>query len=239
MIKEALQYIVGLGQANIITIDDEQYSDKPLNRISYNPKAEPIKMTTLTSLIDYIKSDMDSDDLGSPMLIHVESPTCVKLISELDYEAKRECLVEVHANIPRFPFNEFMDHESFIIHMQSKFISNFDRGIVMQFAGTVEDGTVAQYSDDGVTQKATIKQGITGKTDAIIPNPVTLQPYRTFLEVEQPESQFIFRMKTDSRGITCAIFEADGGAWESEATKKVKEYLQAELSEHSNFTIIS
>lgn len=55
-----------------------------------------------------------------------------------------------------------------------------------------------------------------------------LAPYRTFLEVEQPESQFIFRMKDGPRG---AIFEADGGAWRNQAIVNIREYLKEQLSE--------
>lgn len=61
-----------------------------------------------------------------------------------------------------------------------------DRDLILKFAGTVENGTIAQYGDDGVTQKATVKTGIASKGDAIVPNPVRLRPYRTFIEVEQP-----------------------------------------------------
>lgn len=61
-----------------------------------------------------------------------------------------------------------------------------------------------------------------------VPNPVELAPYRTFLEVEQPESQFIFRMKDGPR---CAIFEADGGAWRNQAITNIREYLKNELFE--------
>lgn len=112
--------------------------------------------------------------------------------------------------------------------------------MILKFAGTVEDGTVTDYSDDGVTQKATVKTGLASKTDAIVPNPVSLRPYRTFLEVEQPKSDFIFRMKQDKYdGVQCAIFEADGGAWQNAATKAVKNYLEYELVDYSDFTVIS
>lgn len=75
---------------------------------------------------------------------------------------------------------------------------------------------------------------------AIVPNPVKLKPYRTFLEVDQPVSEFIFRMKQDKYdGVLCALFEADGGAWKMEATERIKKYLESELKEYSDFTVIS
>ena len=98
---------------------------------------------------------------------------------------------------------------------------------------------MAQYSDDGVTQKATIKTGLASKGAAIVPNPVTLKPYRTFLEVDQPASDFIFRMKEYSGSIGCALFEADGGAWKIEAMQNIKTYLQKELEGLDQFTVIA
>jgi len=40
-------------------------------------------------------------------------------------------------------------------------------------------------------------------------------------------------------GVECAIFEADGGAWKNAAMKNIKEYLQFELEELPQFTVIS
>lgn len=208
MIKEALQYLVELGKAEEHAINGDIYSDKPLHRIDmYIPKANAIEMHTLTSLVDYIKSDVD--EMSDKMIVEVASPTKVNLYSQLDYNRDREKLVSVSARVPEFSFNNFMDQEKFCINLQSKFIDDpqTDRSLILKFAGTVEAGTVAEYGDDGITQKATVKTGIASKGDAIVPNPVKLRPYRTFLEVEQPISEFIFRMKQDKYdGINCAIF---------------------------------
>ena len=126
--------------------------------------------------------------------------------------------------------------------LQSVFQDGDDRDLLLRFAGTVENGTVTQYGDDGVSQKATIKTGIASKGDALVPNPVKLRPFRTFLDVEQPESQFIFRMRDNERygGVDCALYEADGGAWKIQAMKKIKDYLEYELSNLADrFIIIS
>ena len=111
--------------------------------------------------------------------------------------------------------------------------------MILKFAGTMESGTVAEYGDDGISQKATVKTGIASKSDAIVPNPVKLRPYRTFVEVEQPVSDFVFRVQDNGRGISCAIFEADGGAWKNAAMKNIKNYLEFELSGLNEFIVIS
>lgn len=242
MIKEALQYIVGLGEANVkeyVLPDGEKglYSDKPLHRLETPiPVAEKLYLHTLTGLVDYIKSN--TDKLADKMIVEVQSSTKVRLYSKLNEMRCRECLVEVNAMLPGIVLNEFYDQESFCIGLQSKFVPNEDRELLLKFAGTVEAGTVAQYGDDGVSQKATIKTGLTSKGEALIPNPVVLRPYRTFLEVEQPESAFIFRMR-EGYSVECAIFEADGGAWQIEAMQNVKAYLEKELEGMEQFTIIA
>ena len=53
--------------------------------------------------------------------------------------------------------------------------------------------------------------------DVLVPNPVKLQPFRTFHEISQPEIAFVFRMKNSQSGVSCALFEADGGAWKFNA----------------------
>lgn len=238
MIKEALQYIVGMKAPTKMEIEGETYSDKELFRISHNPKAAKIHMTTLTSLVEYIKSNVDV--MSEKMIVHVEDPKTVTLYSQLDFDRVREYMVEVNAQIPDFQYGRYMGHESFLIALQSKFIPNDDRDLLLKFTGTVENGTVTQYGDDGVTQKATIKTGIATKGDAIVPNPVHLRPFRTFIEVEQPESAFVFRMKqSECSGVECAIFEADGGAWKSVAMRNIKEYLKYELADLPQFTVIS
>lgn len=238
MTRDALQYVVGLKTAEVLDINGGKYVDKNVQRVDKEIRASAIQMNTLTSLVDYLKAGVDS--MADKMLVQVVSPMKVRVLSMLDADRKREELVDVEAMIPDFEYGRYMGNERFIIALQSKFIANDDRALLLQFAGTVKDESIAQYGDDGVTQKATIKTGITSVGDAVVPNPVKLRPFRTFIEVEQPESAFVFRMRqAEGHGVECAIFEADGGAWKNAAMKSIKEYLQYELAELPQFTVIS
>lgn len=238
MTRDALQYVVDLKTAEVLDINGGKYVDKDVHRVDKELRASAIQMNTLTSLVDYLKAGVDS--MADKMLVQVVSPMKVRVLSMLDADRKREELVDVEAMIPDFEYGRYMGNERFIIALQSKFIANDDRALLLQFAGTVKDESIAQYGDDGVTQKATIKTGITSVGDAVVPNPVKLRPFRTFIEVEQPESAFVFRMRqAEGHGVECAIFEADGGAWKNAAMKSIKEYLQYELAELPQFTVIS
>ena len=240
MIEKALKYITGLKAPILNEIDGETYSDKQLYRIHHDPKAEPIKLSTLTSLVDYLTSNVDFNKSSNTLFIHVQSPTEVSVFSALDEDRERECLVKVIAQAPSFNFDSFYEHEPFCIALQSKFFQNNDRDLLLKFAGTVEAGSVSEYGDDGVSQKATIKTGIASKGEAIVPNPVVLVPFRTFLEVAQPPSSFVFRMKQDKYdGIKCGLFEADGGAWKYDAMLNIKAYLKERFAEYTNIVVIS
>lgn len=99
------------------------------------------------------------------------------------------------------------------------------------------------FSDDGVSQQAIIKAGVTTKDAAFVPNPVNLIPYRTFLEVPQPASDFVFRI-SEGRGGAPAfkLVAADGGLWKSQAVDNVKNYLVkalADVPDREKITIIA
>ncbi|MFR8170769.1 MAG: hypothetical protein ACLU9Q_08100 [Marvinbryantia sp.] len=78
---------------------------------------------------------------------------------------------------------------------------------------------------------------------AFVPNPVSLIPYRTFLEVPQPASDFVFRI-SEGRGGAPAfkLVAADGGLWKSQAVDNVKNYLVkalADVPDREKITIIA
>src|SRR5699024_2066082 len=103
----------------------------------------------------------------------------------------------------------------------------------------LKEENVKNTGDDGVSQAVTINTGIASASDVKVPNPVTLKPYRTFVEVEQPASEFVFRMKD---GPSAALFEPDGGAWRNEAISNIHDFLVLALTEQietGQITIIS
>lgn len=186
---------------------------------------ESIETHTLTSIIDYIRSGADE---RRKLFIHIKSPKEVTLIGSLDGYGKREALIEATTSNDEFTFDTFLDREELNISLQSQFVQNEDQAAILRFIGNYKESTSNTASDDGITQTATIQTGAATVGEAKVPNPVKLKPYRTFLEVEQPESQFIFRMREGMRG---GLFEADGGAWKNAAIENIKQYFQDNLDD--------
>lgn len=243
MIKDALQYLVGLARPRTEKINGKDYyfqNDCPRLVESFH-RCEAIEISTLTSLVDYIRGRMKEDfpEGIPPMVVIVKSETEVSLISAFNGDMKRWEVARVEARVPKIELNRFMDQENFIIQMQAMFLDTPDKKIVMQVAGNVEDKTVANYGDDGVSQKATIKTGLANVEDVIVPNPVKLKPFRTFHEIGQPEMDFVFRMRNSGGGVSCALFEADGGMWKYHTVHEIAEYLKAELADIENVAVMS
>ena len=245
MIREAMQFLTGLKEEamepKVVEIAGKTYCNKNLQRYDEEPTAKEITASTLTAMIDYICNL--SDELRKNMIIHVQDPQTVCLYSGLNKEREREYLFRSEAIVPRFRYGNYYGQEEFLIEMQANFDITPDLETILKVAGNVEAKTTANYGDDGVTQKTTIKQGIASKADVLVPNPVTLTPYRTFLEVKQPSSEFVFRIKDNGGAPAFMLVEAEGGLWRAEAMQNIKEYLTKALEgisdEKSKITIIA
>lgn len=232
-LKAAIEFITELKEGSmepkVLEINGNTYCNKNLTRYHYFPKADSLSVNTLTSIVDYIKGK--PEELRETMILHVISPTEVRLYSGLVDERNREELMRADAIVNEFQFDRYYDQERFLIELQANFIESDDLTVLKQVAGNIESGTTANYDDDGVSQKTTIKSGIANKTDVIVPNPVKLRPYRTFAEIEQPQSSYVFRIQDSDRGPSFKLVEADGGLWKNATMKKIKEYLAYELAE--------
>ena len=243
MLEKAINKILSLAAPNIQVINDMNWSDKELHRINEDLRAKSISMNSLSSLVDFIKNAEDLKN-GMKYIIQVVSPTEVRLISSLDADRQRETLAEVSAEVPAFRYGSYIPNEEFIIGVQSKFMDSDaeqnDKPVILKFAGNVKSGTVAEYGDTGVGQKATVKMGAASLSEVEVPSPCYLKPFRTFTEVDQPMSSFIFRVKDDRNlGVEFALFEADGGAWKNEAKVNIKTYFEKELAGVENVFVIS
>ena len=234
--KEALQYLVNLGEEKdpIVTLPQGTYTKKNLERVC-EVTAATLKVSTLTGLVDYIKTNIDN--LESKLLIQVKSYREVRLYSPLNADRDRELFIQAEAMLPdNVEYGRFLNTERFNIMLQSAFVDNDDKKVLLKYTGLIQDEAVKTTGDDGVSQQVTVKTGVASVGQAVVPNPVTLAPYRTFPEIEQPESKFIFRMQEGPRA---ALFEADGGAWRNKAIMGIKEYLQEQLQGVENIEIIA
>ena len=253
MIAKAMEWIRTNMPPQLHNIEGTMWSDKPLQRIKDVQKFQPVSFTTLTGLVDYLKSRKDVPNAFiDHIFVSVVSPARIEVYSGIKKENfyERSSIATVDAVIPKVRIGEWLEQSAFCILLRSCFVDNRDeqeglladtnRDALIGVASNIVSGTIAEYEDTGISQKATLKTGIQESEDKLLPEKVTLRPYRTFLEVEQPKSEFIFRAQ-DSRGggVQLALYEADGGRWKMDAMRAVKEYLAEQLKELPEITVLA
>lgn len=232
-LKEAMQYFAGkvleAEKTEVLELHGHTYANKSLTRYDKADYATAVQGNTLTALVDYI-GNCAEEFRGSEMLVHIVSPTEVRLMSSLDAERKREVLFETTANVSQFRFDDWYDQERFMIELQANFEMNEDLAAIMKLAGNIERKNDQTFSDNGTNQVATMQVGVASKANVIVPNPVTLVPFRTFQEVAQPASKFVFRIG-DKEVPAFKIVEAENNIWKNEAIRNIKTYLDDAVSE--------
>ena len=205
--------------------NDIEYSDKKLVPIC-PPQASALILNSLSAVIDYCREELEA---GESYVLHVRNHTEVVLMSRLDERYRtREILVAANAFESKFAFGRFMPVESFIIALQAHFVRDETVDNILKLVGNMTSSRELGTKDDGVTQRVEARVGLAKVENISVPNPVTLAPYRTFIEVDQPHSDFILRMNSDHE---CALFEADGGFWKINAIREVQSYLILEIGE--------
>ena len=226
MDRTAIEKIEEMSKPNIVREYGYSYSDKKLNIINV-PRVKTVCFNTLRGLVETLKIEYGNYD--GTIIVNVKGYDKVEVLTAIDdADRLREYPYEANAEITSFNFGYKLDYESMIIALKSKFVETPELLNVVQLLGNITNEQSAQTLDDGFTQNVVVKKGIALKENKNIKPIVKLIPYRTFLEVDQPESEFLLRLHD---GNTVALYEADGGAWKLEARSKIAEYLRKELDE--------
>lgn len=214
-----------------IKLNNRTYTVRSVTPVK-EPSPDTLLLNTLTGLVDYLKTNVDKLQI-SELICQVAGSNMVRVFSGLHGDfLQRSAYVTAEFIQEPFPFGYFLNVEDFNIKMQACFCDSdlqaTDKGLILKYVGNVRTEVVSGVGDDGVSQEMTVRAGIASVENVILPNPVSLRPYRTFNEIEQPESKFVFRAKDGPR---FGLFEADNGAWKNEAMKNIKHFLEFEIPE--------
>lgn len=233
MIKEAIDRILQLAVPNTLVFHDMNWTDKQLHPVK-PLVAESIKVQTLDGFIDLVKAQIDGATKDSH-IVHVIAPTIVALRQKTAQFGIRLQPIDAQYTPPSFTYGNFIPPEAFVICLQTMFKDSEDLNYVLQLASNVRDEKVGISQDDGVSQTVSVRAGVALREGVTVKKKVTLAPMRTFPEVEQPSSEFLLRMRSSQVGEvpSMALFEAEAGAWKSEAIDSIAEYLRGRLAEYA------
>lgn len=229
MLKAMIEKIEKMAGPKVYDIGNEHYASSNLVRI--DPKKDFPKAISLTGLDSVCKMVVnEANDLfpGDQILIQVMDYRKVRIFTTLDGEMDRCWLYECEADTPRIKTNSYMSHEEAVIQLRSLYIPNFDTEYLLKLLGSVSRESKVSSNDNGVSQTVEARTGVALTANVEVRPYVSLRPFRTFLEVEQPESTFLLRL---DNGGNIGLFEADGGVWKLEATRNIAAYFEDKLGD--------
>lgn len=217
MLKEAIEKILSLAPPTTYQIDGHTYASKELELI------DPPEVSGLDSLCKLIKTELDK--IGTTVMIRVVSYDRVEVFTTYLQDFTRYQLYSARADIPGFRTG-FREREQALIELRSLFLQNEGVAYLLGLLSRMSEQSQVDTHDNGVTQTVETVQGIALKANETIKPRVSLAPFRTFLEVEQPESEFLLRVSEDGK---IGLFEADGGVWKLEAKQNICQYFDERL----------
>jgi len=192
---------------------------------------ETLSVRTLQGLVDYFKSEVDR--LSAEYVVHVVDPTRVNVVGRpaSDLLGEREHPASaVLEGLKAFQCDAYHSAESFVISLQSLFVPTAERDELLELVSAIRSSDVTETNDSGYAQEVKVQKGVTMVGNKKAPSVVSLRPYRTFREVDQPASPFALRLKDTGDGRPALLLaEADGGAWRLEAVASIAKWLRERL----------
>ena len=227
MLKAFVEKIASMAEPKTVEYEGKLYADKELKFIDQaKNRPIPIDVNGLDSVCKLVRNEVNH--VGLRVFVQVERYNKVTVFTTLDDDNERHYLYRCLADTPAVTMGRFMSYENAVIELRSLYIPNDDTKYMLSLLSSISNESKVTSTDNGVTQKVEAKQGIALSSMVEVKPRVSLKPFRTFIEVEQPESEFLLRI--DQSGCI-GLFQADGGVWKLEATRNVAGYFEKELAD--------
>lgn len=227
MLKEAIEKIAALAAPTLLNYEDATFV---VTQNGIEEVREPIDTpdTLLLNSLDALVKLVKTETLRlycSPLYITIPTHKAVSCFtSPYDSERmQRRFYYEVKAtDVPGWEDETTLGFEQALIALRTRFQQTNDTLYLLKLLSEITSGATVTRNDNGIATTVVSKKGIDLQQNEVIRPIVGLKPYRTFQEVEQPESQFLIRVS--ERGIS--FVEADGGMWKLAARNTIKSYLE-------------
>lgn len=223
MIKAAIEKIQELCKPNIVQVDGHNYMVSGDEYHEVKPDLEmdaSINLSSLEALVAFVKTEA----VKRYPMVYITIPDHMKVECfthpDDNLRKNRVYLYTAKAtDVPGWGEKVALGFEEAQIALRTRFQPTPDTDYALKLLSDITLGGKVTFNDNGIATSVVTKKGIDLQ--------FRLRPYRTFQEVEQPESQFLIRI--NERNIT--FIEADGGMWKLAARKTVKDYLTAALAQ--------
>lgn len=231
-LRDAIDRIVGLAAPYTMEANGHTFCSKALVEVKADEYAPTdYEVDTLDALVKLILTE--GLTLGRRLYVRVDSARKVTVTTtynngELRNPYLRFPLYEAVSDVPGVTIGNLMSQERAIVELQSLYGATPDRDYLLDLLSRIDVNDGVSSVDNGVTQEVNVRTGAVLKQATPVRPIVQLQPYRTFLEVKQPVSDFLLRVSKEGEP---TLFEADGGAWKLEAKRSIAAYLAEKLAD--------
>lgn len=231
MLKEFIEHIQNTAQPKIEKIGSATFALFPGGTVKEVRETidhpDTLPLSSLDALVKLVRTEALAST-SKPLYITI--PKTVRCFTQPEPTERfyRETFYEAKAtDVPGWEEKVQLPFEEMQIALRTRFQETPDAIYAMKLLSDITTGGKITYNDNGIATSVVTKKGIDLQANESIRPIVTLKPYRTFQEVEQPESTFLIRV--NERGIT--FIESDGGMWKLHARETVKKFLEAALKD--------
>ncbi|WP_196029337.1 hypothetical protein [Longicatena caecimuris] len=197
------------------------------------PSTKAIEVNSLEGLVKMIKNALKDAELDGmygiykPFIVNIKFNE-IYVMSALCEDKSRNYLVESYPITPTLKIDYDISVEEMIILLSTSFVQTENTQKFIESLSSLRIVEEVEFNDDGIGQTVTAKKGTSMNQKYQIQPIVKLKPIRTYAEIEQVESKFLFRVNKDG---TVCLREADGGQWKYETQKRIAAYLEEHLKE--------
>lgn len=232
MLKEFIEHIQKTTQTQILTVGESTFavtadgSAKEIIPTIYHPDTLPLH--SLDALVKMVKTE--ASQMDAPLYITIPDHMTVRCFGQPDAEAQyfRQVYYEAKAtDVPGWDSRQELGFEEAQIAMRTRFQETPDTAYLQKLLSEITCGAKVTMNDNGIATSVVTQKGVALQSNEAIRPIVKLRPYRTFQEVDQPESPFLIRI--NERRIL--FIEADGGMWKLKAREIVMAFLSDKLSQ--------
>lgn len=237
MLEKALKFIFAKAEEkkdNVEFVEDfgcKYVLDKNVGRLSLHcpPGMDTIEIFTLSGIVDFLSINIDKFNI-SDFFIRVANPKYVEILSKLkEGYLVRSVPLRAHYDGEGTPYHKEFSYFNFASMLYEYFVHTKELKELIAKLNGITSVKDTQFTNNGVEMMIQRRNGITLVGNETFDPVVTLKPYRTFHDVEQPESKFLIKINERDGIPYFSIVPVDGGMWERRAVSAIKEWLDCNL----------
>lgn len=223
MLKSVIEHIQRTAQPFISIVENATFAVTRDGEIKEIRPAidhpDTLQLNSLDALVKLVKTEALN---AADCTLYITIPDCTTVQCfdqpNADERYHRQTFYVAKAtDVPGWGEKVQLPFEEAQIALRTRFQETNDAIYAMKLLSDITMGGKVTYNDNGVATSVVTRKGIDLQANEAIRPIVRLKPYRTFQEVDQPESQFLIRV--NERGIS--FTEADGGMWKLKARETI------------------